>query len=332
MARGYRPLVLLTVVAVAVAVCLSSMGQRRSGRAASASAQMQRIASGEYAEGPLVVVEGCGASLLFVEYGRDAVSAVSLHGQQQQQQQRLVKALAPGSGPAGLCLFGDRTLAIACYDAHHVLLCDLDSAGPPRRVEVPYPNDMVGDGRGGLFVTSSGAREGGEPFRRGLPPSGGVFHIRAAPDAADTPVARRLALDRPIDYANGIAFDGRTLFVSEHFANRVLLLRYCLDCLDCLDCLKAEAYIDLPRDRAADDPFLGPDGLAYSAGLGGGRLLVAHHGAGRVFVYGLDASPRLVDVWDTPTDHARVTNVCLGADAAYVTTAEGGVFERAFRL
>jgi sugar lactone lactonase YvrE len=264
---------------------------------------MQRVASAAYAEGPLVL----GDELWFVAYEGGAVHARSLASRLPSQ---LVVPLPPGSGPAGLGVHGeggDARLAVACYDAHRVVL--LDDADRRHSWEVPHPNDLAADGRGGLFVTSSGDGQRGEPFRRGLPPTGSVYHL-------SRPGARpcQLRLDRPIDYANGVAFDVRAqrLYVAEHFGNRVL---------SCGPDGRLDTHVQLPR--ANDDPLLGPDGLAFADG----RLYVAHHGVGRVLVY---EGQRLVEAWDAPPGHAHVTNVALDRDArrAYVTTAEGGVFER----
>jgi sugar lactone lactonase YvrE len=279
---------------------------------------MRCIASGAYAEGPLFWNGG----LRFVEYAADAVRSLGPGAPSLLQ-------LDPGSGPAGLGVFGSSAglggggLAVACYDAHHVLL--LLGDGRRLKVEVPFPNDLASDERGGLYVTSSAARAELDPFQRGLPPTGGIYHISYAHPDSSPPVAVKLPLDRPIDYANGIAFDGANLYVSEHFQNRVLRCGRGGGALETHVCLPSPVA-GSDTDVDIDSAVLGPDGLALDRRTG--RLYVAHHGAGTVLV--VSKARTLDDVWTLPPGHLHVTNVCVHGGAAFVTTAEGGVFEHVF--
>ena len=116
-----------------------------------------------------------------------------------------------GCGANGLLAVPDGLL-VACFDGGSVarislagrLLAtiDRDDAGG----QLVAPNDLAGDAKGGVYFTASGA--GG--------PSGKVYYLGA--DRHVTEVAGGIA------FANGLAVspDGKTLFVGETPANRIL--------------------------------------------------------------------------------------------------------------
>ena len=154
----------------------------------------------QFPEGTVFV----GDTLYFVDYGTSDVL-------------RLAKGKVEtvwhqdGCGANGLLAVPDGLL-VACFDGGTVahislagqLLATLnhDDAGHP----FIAPNDLAADAKGGAYFTASGASG----------PSGKVFYIGA--DRHVTEVANGIA------FANGVAVspDGKTLFVGETPANRIL--------------------------------------------------------------------------------------------------------------
>ncbi|MCK6556695.1 SMP-30/gluconolactonase/LRE family protein [Candidatus Binatia bacterium] len=245
--------------------------------------------------------------LYFVEYARHAVGLIDLvEGAARTVWQQ------PGFGPAAVVCGPDGAIWVTGSDSNCIariarngLLHETvrsDSAGRP----LSAPNDLVFDDAGALYFTAAGV------FDRAAPVAGGVFRHRPGGDT------RMLAAD--IHYANGIAlgFDGTTLFVSEHFRNRVLAFDVQPD-----GALRGRRiYADLHALAAdpPDEPLLGPDGLACSRS---GRLVVAQFGAARLLILGRDA--RLEAVVDLPFRYP--TNVAWGEaePTLYVTAFHANV-------
>ncbi|MDJ0949011.1 MAG: SMP-30/gluconolactonase/LRE family protein [Alphaproteobacteria bacterium] len=184
-------------------------------------------------------------------------------------------ALAPAAGETllVLCHLG-RKLALVSEDGQTVSMIERDADG----WGVRYPNDAVADGRGGVYISSSG------PFDPALPASGAIMYL--APSGELRQVAGGL------HYANGVTIsaDGPALYVSEHLARRVTRFRIEADG----ELADREIFLDLnavtPR-APGTDALAGPDGLEFGPG---GALWIAEYGAGRVLAVDRDTRRLLV--------------------------------------
>ncbi|MCK6557328.1 SMP-30/gluconolactonase/LRE family protein [Candidatus Binatia bacterium] len=203
-----------------------------------------------YPEGP--TWNAC--RLYFVEYARHAVGVIDLaDGAARTVWQE------PGFGPAAAVCGSDGTLWVTGSDSNCIARVDCDGT----TIEVirqeatgrslPAPNDLVFDRAGALYFTASGV------FEPTAPVAGCVF--RHQPGGA----TRLLA--GAIHYANGIALapDGMTLFVSEHFRNRVLA--FDVHAGGTLHRRRVYADLHALTPTPVDNPLLGPDGIACSPTL-----------------------------------------------------------------
>ncbi len=126
----------------------------------------------------------------------------------------------------------------------------------------------MSDGQAGRYFSDAGQ------FDLNAPSTGRVYHLNA------TGVMTEVV--GGIKYANGVNFDpaGRTLYVSEHLARRVLALT-----LDRSSRVTARKVADrlraAGRDRQFSFPLAGPDGIALRPGL----LAIAEYGEGRVHIF-----------------------------------------------
>lgn len=182
---------------------------------------------------------------------------------------------------------GGKTVSIVAEDA--------------RGWPIGNPNDMIADGRGGVYFTSSGL------FLAAAPAMGRVYFL--PPKGPPRQVAGT------IRYANGVVLspDRRHLFVSAHIARRVL--RFEIGPKGRLS--RREVFVSLDRLTPAAKGahrLAGPDGLAFD---GQGNLYIAEYGAGRILVVGPDR--RLLRI--IPVKNRFVTNLEFGPDgkSLYVT-------------
>ena len=168
-------------------------------------------------------------------------------------------------------------LYVDCHQAHLVVRLTEDGRGgylpvPEATFDIRRPNDIVSDGRGGAFVSSSGE------FSLSAPSTGAIYHIYANGES-------KRAADG-IWYANGVTVsaDGTKLFVSEHLARKILAFDIEAD-----GSLSNErTYLDLKDYGVQPDPhiqYVGPDGLATDAA---GNIYIAIYGGGRILIIGPD--------------------------------------------
>lgn len=211
----------------------------------------------------------------------------------------------PYYGPCGLASFKGE-LVVACYDSHLIYFMNSGIT-----IDIPYPNDMIEDDKGGLFITSSATNTGEEdPFKVDAVASGGIYYLDK-----DNGI-HKLLLDRPIHYANGITYDGTYIYVSEHLKNRVLKYEISYDKNDTPVLGGTQIHIPLTRNLS-EDALLGPDGLCSDKR---GNMYIAHFGSGKLLVYN---DQRLVDTYEV--DHSYITNVCmLDEGHVCITVANGG--------
>jgi len=172
-----------------------------------------------------------------------------------------------GSGSNAVQRFGSGFI-VACYDNNTVVLLDAD--GKTSKVidkddkgdPILGPNDIALDGKGGAYVTLSGPWESG-------PIVGKVLHV--APDGSAKVVADDL------HYANGIVLsaDGKTLFVVEHYANRIVqFTRNAEGSLFDRRLFVRASDLEEPPDALPDGIKLGPDGNFYIGLYSAGRIVV----------------------------------------------------------
>src|SRR5262245_3714761 len=154
-----------------------------------------------------------------------------------------------GMGPAAILRLNDGTFLVTCYDKHR--LVRLNKKG--KEVEtikeaIKWPNDLAMDGRGGVYISSSGE------YDKDAPVEGKVYYR--------TPEGRVTLVAEGIHYANGVAVTegGKALLVAEHLKNRVL--RYTIgECGKLSDGKVWQKLSDIRPDPPGADWSLGPDGL-----------------------------------------------------------------------
>ena len=209
----------------------------------------------------------------------------------------------PNAGPCGLASINNE-LIVACYDAHVIYFLETGKC-----LSIPYPNDMINDDRGGIFVTSSASCSNIEPFSNNAFASGSIYYIDNHLNIHSLPIGR------PIHYANGIAYSHilQKLYVSEHLQNRILSFDVTHTTLPKLE--NENIYINLPRNSNIKTDLLGPDGISLDDK---GNMYVAHFGSGNLLIYDSDAN--LQKTYLMP--YKNVTNVSTPFNKGiYVTVA-----------
>lgn len=215
-----------------------------------------------------------------------------------------------GCGPTAIAPVARQRFLIACHIARRVALVSRDGktvreiAIDARRKPIGNANDVIADGKGGAYFSSSGQ------FRPGAAATGAVYHYSARGRV------RRVA--EGIRYANGVVLtpDGKHLVVSAHLGR--YLLRYPIGRGGRLGKPEVLASLEsLLWGAPVAGPLAGPDGLAFDAK---GNLFVAEYGAGRILVIGPDR--RLAKVIAVPGRF--VTNLAFADDGRtlYVTAPE----------
>jgi sugar lactone lactonase YvrE len=209
-----------------------------------------------------------------------------------------------GSGANAVQRFGHGFI-IAGYDNGTIILTD--AAGKTMTTidkddegeKLLGPNDIALDGKGGAYVSLSGPWESG-------PIVGKIVHV-----AAD---GKTKVLAKDIHYANGLVVskDGKTLYVNESEANRVIQFTIGDDGALTDRRLFLRLYeLGEPPSAYPDGIKLGPDGNLYIGEYSSGRILVVD-----------PASKKLLKTIDVPS--AAAPNLAFSADGKtmYVTAVD----------
>jgi len=225
-----------------------------------------------FPEGPAVV----DGTLYYAEYGAHRISTwdgstVSTFWEQE------------GCGPSAVQRFGDGFL-VTCYDNGTLALVSADGSSATaisaddQGNPLVGPNDIVLDGRGGAYVTTSGPWESG-------PIVGKILHVTA--DGVASVVADDL------HYPNGLALsaEGSTLFVNESEASRVIRFTVAGDfSLSDRHLFVRLTYLDEPAGGYPDGIKLGPDGRLYIGLLSDGRIIVTNSAGELVTKYNVPST------------------------------------------
>lgn len=209
-----------------------------------------------------------------------------------------------GSGANAVQRFGAGFI-IAGYDNGTIVLTD--AAGKTSSVidrddegeKLLGPNDISLDGKGGAYVTLSGPWE--------TPPIvGKVVHV--------TPDGKAKVVAKDIHYANGVLVskDGKTLYVNESEANRVIQFTIADDGSLTDRKLFLRLYeLGEPPSAYPDGIKLGPDGNLYIGEYSSGRILVVD-----------PLTKKLLRKIDVPS--AAAPNLAFSADGKtiYVTAVD----------
>ncbi len=218
-------------------------------------------------------------------------------------------------GPTAITPAGEGFYLVLCHLGHKLVRVSA-AGGTVNAIEfeedgrdIRHPNDATTDGKGGIFISSSG------PFDKNASWSGAILFVG--------PNSRPRRVAEGIRYANGVAVspDGRYLFVSEHLLRRVLRFRIGQNG----GLSDREVFFDL--DEAAPSPapadgLGGPDGLEFDRN---GLLWIAEYGAGRVLA--VDSSGRFKLAIPLPDKYT--TNLTFAPDgrALYVTASSSNRVE-----
>lgn len=248
-----------------------------------------------YPEGPLLHK----GSLYFVDYAQDLVY--------KRGQNENVFLLPRNSGPASLAYFSpQQEIIVACYDAHKIYFIE-----SKQELHIQYPNDMVADANGGVFVTSSAANTAQcDPFTKTALASGAIYFLH--PNGSLSNISTTFPA---IHYANGIGIYGTKLFVSEHLQNRLLSFDISYDVQGYPTLTNRTVFVDLPKsyDDHIENDLLGPDGMAIDSK---GNVYVAHFGSSHVLVYNQQGELERTIKCPLP----NVTNVTIVSDTKlYIT-------------
>ncbi|MBN1148556.1 MAG: SMP-30/gluconolactonase/LRE family protein [Anaerolineales bacterium] len=224
--------------------------------------------------------------------------------------------LEAGSGPSGLAQDAEGNLWACLYDARE--LARISPQGELLQIidawhGQPFKGicDLALDPQGGVYFSDSG--DFGEDWQTGRP-AGAIYYLG--------PAGELKQVDDSLRFPNGVAVspDGRTLYVDEHRANRVLA--YDILPGGSLSGRRVLHELDSECLLAPESCFeLGPDGLCLDHE---GSLWVAHYGGGKLVHIGRDdaclGEIRL-------TCGRKPTNAAYRADRGvlYVTEAELGI-------
>jgi sugar lactone lactonase YvrE len=198
-----------------------------------------------------------------------------------------------GCGPAAIGLITDG-FAVTCYDSNQIVRISRSgqtiAAYSTDASERPLvgPNDLTPDGHGGVYFTTSGPWES-------APIVGRVLHMSAEG------VVRGLADD--LHYANGIALsaDGKTLYVAESEAGRIITLN--VDENGGLS--NRRLFVRLTSLQEPVGAY--PDGIKLDRS---GRLYIGQFSAGRILV--VNDAAELVGKIEVPSSAAP--NLTFSAD------------------
>lgn len=209
-----------------------------------------------------------------------------------------------GCGPSGIAPF-DGDFLIACYDSGEVVRVSRTGAAVATVAAdrdgnaLVGPNDMVADGQGGAWLTTSGPWES-------APIAGKVYHV--APDLTLTSAADDL------HYANGVAQspDGTTLYVAESEAARIVAFRIGPDHA----LTDRRLFVRIGQVDETSGAYAYPDGIEIGPD---GNLWIAFYSQGRLVA--VDAAGAFVRAVDVPG--ATSPNLAFGPDGAiYVVTVD----------
>lgn len=226
-------------------------------------AEPQVIASGAYPEG-LLWHDG---QLIFTEMGADRVTVVRGDGPREFWRDA-------GCGPTSIAPYGPSAFLVNCHLGRHVVEISAGGKTGRRFLTAPNgdafqaPNASASDGQGGVFFSDSGI------FSINAPATGRVYHLAAN--------GKMIEVINGLKYANGVAFDSisRTLYVSEHLARRIMVLR--LDTSHRV--IASRIFVDFSQHSATRNfsyALAGPDGIALRPDY----LVVAEYGEGRIHLF-----------------------------------------------
>ncbi len=240
--------------------------------------------------------------LYHVEFSQDRVVRV-----QNDRVEVLWKRL--GCGPAAVTSYRDGFL-VACYSSHQLVMISLSGqtkqiwASPAEANPPMSPNDLVNDGLGGLYFTSSGEFNASPS----VPIEGRIYYLDATGKISE--VASK------IHYSNGIALSssGDSLLVSEHLENRIL--KFSVLGAGRLSG-KSEVFADLnalfPWKSERPSAYLGPDGFRLS----GGVIFVAQYAGSRILK--LNEAGQRLGMIEIKSDFPNTTNVWVEGNQLYFT-------------
>lgn len=261
----------------------------------SSAAEPFTVASNDlqFPEGVIFVNE----TVYFVDYGTSTVFRIEGH-------QTIPVWHRPGCDPTGLARVTSG-LMVACYDGNTFDVISLDGrvletlTHDVRGAPFVVPNDLALDGKGGIYLTASGASD--------LP--GKVYYRRGDGDVI--PVATGLK------NANGlvVTVDGRTLLVAESSTDKIW--RYAIEPDGKLG--QRFLFIDLQvalKDDALHRHF-GPDGLRMDQR---GNLYIALYDGGGFAIF--DGDGKLVKKIDLPRAHHTSLAISPDQRTVYATAVD----------
>lgn len=252
-----------------------------------------------YPEGPLVDGEG----VFYTEMGADRLLRWDGHAAR-------VIWRRPGCGPTSVARGRGDSLIVLCH--LQGLLAVVGRDGATRQIidhddngdTFVTPNASINDRRGGVYFSSSGT------FSPSAPATGAVLYLDAA--------GRLSRVAEQIHYSNGVVLsaDGRTLFVAEHLARRILAY----DVADDGTLSGRRVFVALD-DVAPRQPArgweAGPDGLAIDQA---GDIAMAEYGGGRILI--VDGAAHLKAEIRLPERYVTAPAFIDGGRRLFVTAPE----------